>query len=64
MVNKFHLGTEDRTIVTIPPHVFHGVKNVGTDDVLVMNLPTQPYLHDDPDKYRLPWDSELIPFKW
>ena len=64
MVNKFHFGTEDRAMVTIPPHVFHGVKNVGNNDVLVMNLPTQPYLHDDPDKYRLPPDSYLIPYKW
>jgi dTDP-4-dehydrorhamnose 3,5-epimerase len=28
----------------------------------MINLPTCPYDHADPDKYRLPIKNELIPF--
>ena len=30
----------------------------------VVNFPTRPYLHEKPDKYRLPIDTPLIPFKF
>jgi len=31
-------------------------------DAYFVNLPTRPYAHDDPDKYRLPPRNDLIPF--
>jgi hypothetical protein len=35
---------------------------VGTDDAWFVNMPSTPYRHDDPDKYRLPLDTPDIPF--
>jgi dTDP-4-dehydrorhamnose 3,5-epimerase len=29
-----------------------------------MNLPTRPYNHEDPDKYRLPLKNDYIPFSF
>lgn len=47
-----------------PPGVYHGVRNVGKDDAWFVNMPSTPYRHEDPDKYRLPLDSPDIPFRF
>jgi hypothetical protein len=26
-------------------------------------MPSEPYRHDDPDKYRLPLDNDVIPYR-
>ena len=61
LVNVFFLGDHDRALVRIPVGVVHAVKNVGDDEVIFLNLPTRPYTHDDPDKYRFPPDA--IPYR-
>ena len=33
-------------------------------DVIVINCPTMPYDHADPDKYRLPLDTDRIPYRF
>jgi hypothetical protein len=38
--------------------------NLGTCDALVLNLPTQAYNYKDPDHWRLPYDTDKIPYKW
>jgi dTDP-4-dehydrorhamnose 3,5-epimerase len=63
LVNTFFFGTHDRALVRIPPGVFHAVKNVGHTDAVFVNLPSRPYLHEDPDKYRIPSDSEAVPYR-
>jgi hypothetical protein len=30
----------------------------------MLNYPSRAYQHDDPDHYRLPWDSDEIPYRW
>lgn len=56
--------TEDNPrIVSIPTHVWHANINIGSTDVRVINFPTLPYDHDNPDKYRLPLDTPHIPYK-
>lgn len=61
-VNVHYFGDHDRALVRIPAGVVHAVKNVGNDDVVFVNLPTQPYAHEDPDKYRFPLDDS-IPYR-
>jgi dTDP-4-dehydrorhamnose 3,5-epimerase len=43
--------------------VYHVVQNVGVDEAAFVNLPSEPYLHDDPDKYRLPRENDVIPYQ-
>ena len=62
-VNVFYFGSHDRALVFIPPGVYHALQNVGDRDAAFVNLPTEPYQHDDPDKYRLPLDNDVIPYK-
>jgi dTDP-4-dehydrorhamnose 3,5-epimerase len=51
-------------LVIIPHGVFHAVQNVGNSDALFFNLPTRPYNHAAPDKYRLPLDPDQIPYRF
>jgi dTDP-4-dehydrorhamnose 3,5-epimerase len=50
-----------RRLVTIPPGVWHAERNIGRTDVAVVNFPTTPYDHGEPDKYRLPLDTDELP---
>jgi dTDP-4-dehydrorhamnose 3,5-epimerase len=49
--------------VSIPAGVWHAVQNVGHDEAAFINMPSQPYRHDDPDKYRLPLENDVIPYR-
>jgi dTDP-4-dehydrorhamnose 3,5-epimerase len=51
----------NRRLVNIPKLVWHAEHNVGSRDVVVIDLPTEPYDHANPDKYRLPLGTPLIP---
>lgn len=62
-VNVFHLGDHDRALIAIPAGVYHAVQNVGDTEGAFVNLPSRPYQHDDPDKYRLPLDTDVIPYR-
>jgi dTDP-4-dehydrorhamnose 3,5-epimerase len=62
-VNVLHFGEHDRALVSIPPGVYHAVKNVSDREAAFVNMPSKPYRHDDPDKYRLPLDNDVIPYR-
>jgi dTDP-4-dehydrorhamnose 3,5-epimerase len=55
-------GDMDRALLRIPAGVYHALQNVGDRDAVFLNLPTQPYRHEEPDKYRLPLDTPEIPY--
>jgi len=63
-VCKIPMSEMNRRLVNIPTHVWHAELNVGNKDVVVIDLPTQPYNHQKPDKYRLPIDTPLIPYSF
>lgn len=63
MISELFVGAANRMLLRIPAGVFHGVVNVGPETLRFINLPTQPYHHDRPDKLRLPTDSEAIPYR-
>jgi dTDP-4-dehydrorhamnose 3,5-epimerase len=63
-VNVFHCGIHNPILVHVPPLVFHGFKNVGTEEALILNCPTETYQYDQPDEYRVdPYDND-IPHDW
>ncbi len=53
-----------RSIVNVPRNVWHADHNIGTTDAVIVNFPTIPYDHANPDKYRLPIGTPLIPFSF
>lgn len=62
-VNVFHLGEHDPALISIPKGVYHAVQNVSDQEGVFVNLPSTPYRHDDPDKYRLPHENDVIPYR-
>ncbi len=62
LLNLFTFSERNRALLIIPKGVFHAAQNVGDTEAVFINMPTQPYNHADPDKYRLPLKNDLIPF--
>lgn len=61
---RIQLTPYRRCIVNIPRNVWHADHNIGPGDVLVVNFPTMAYDHARPDKYRLPINTDLIPYRF
>ena len=63
-VQEFFIGQRNPTLVKIPPFVMHGFKAVGTEMAMIVNFPTELYDYQNPDEYRVAWDSPEIPYDW
>lgn len=61
-VCKVYLSGDRPRMVNVPKFVWHADHNVGDVDMVAVNFPTTPYDHANPDKYRLPIDTDLIPY--
>lgn len=64
LVNEIFITEINRSLIVIPPYVFHAVQNVGMTDAVFINLPSRPYDHANPDKFRLPLNNDVIPFRF
>jgi len=63
-LNEFFIGEKNPLLISVPPHVYHGFKAVGEETAFFLSVPTHPYNYHEPDEYRLPPDSDLIPYDW
>lgn len=63
-VDEFFPGERNPLLIKIPPGVLHGFKAVGSEPVYLVNLPTRLYNYEEPDEYRLPYDTEDVPYDW
>lgn len=61
LISTLVLSERHRQLVTIPPGVWHAERNIGSVDVMFVNFPTTPYDHANPDKYKLPLDTQELP---
>lgn len=64
MVNEFFIGDHNPLLVQIPPLVYHGFKCVSDHEAIVINTPTEVYVYDEPDEFRVPPHSPEIPYDW
>ena len=64
MLNEIYRSEHERGIMVIPAHVFHAHQNIGAGDALMISMPTRLYDHADPDVYRLPLDTDQIPYRF
>jgi dTDP-4-dehydrorhamnose 3,5-epimerase len=62
LVEVRYFGDHDRALVRIPAGVARAVKNVGDDEVVFVNLPTEPYPQANPGSSRAVADAE-IPYR-
>lgn len=63
-LTEIHIGDARPAFMVIPTGVWHGLQNLGSSDALVLNYPTQAYSYEDPDHWRLPYDTSEIPYSW
>jgi dTDP-4-dehydrorhamnose 3,5-epimerase len=63
--NLFHriIGDKRPALIIVPPGVWHGVKVLGSSTALLLNLVDRAYGYESPDHWRLPPDTEHIPYK-
>lgn len=64
LVNKFILGSYRPLLIIVPPKIWHGVQNLGSDVALIVNAPDHAYHYADPDHWRLPVDTTAIPYQF
>jgi dTDP-4-dehydrorhamnose 3,5-epimerase len=64
LVNEFRLGLVRPTLIVIPPGVWHGVQNISTEPACLINLVDRAYAYEDPDHWRLPFDTSQIPYSF
>jgi dTDP-4-dehydrorhamnose 3,5-epimerase len=64
MVNEIYRFEHQRSLMVIPAHVFHAHQNISISDALLVSMPTRAYNHEDPDVYRLPLDTDRIPYRF
>jgi dTDP-4-dehydrorhamnose 3,5-epimerase len=63
-ITEVMLTEHRRQLLSIPPGVWHANHNVGSTEVVVVNFPTIPYDHANPEKFRLPLDTDQIPYRF
>ena len=63
-LNEIFFGEKNPLLITIPPFIWHGFKAIGQDKIIVLNCPTELYNYDNPDEYRLPYDTPEIDYDW
>jgi len=63
-LEQYYIGVHNPLLVQIPAGVYHGWMCVSPEEALVVNLPTLPYNHKEPDEQRLDPHSSDIPYDW
>ncbi|MGH6893354.1 MAG: hypothetical protein ACREEP_13960 [Dongiaceae bacterium] len=68
VLNEFTVSDRSPALIDIPPNLYHGWKNIGGEEAIVVNMPTSVYEYEEPDAWLLSWDSkaaaELIPYRF
>ena len=61
------MSEKNPALLVVPPNLYHGWKNIGPTEAVIINMPTEMYAHEAPDALDLPWDSEaagrIVPYR-
>jgi len=67
-INEFVVGERNPGLLVVPPDLYHGWKNIGPAEAVIINMPDTPYDYDAPDGRHLAWNSgsalRTIPYVW
>ena len=64
VINEFFMGEHNPILLQIPTWVCHGIKCIGEQEAILLNLPTEPFRYDEPDEYRIAPHDPAIPYDW
>ena len=64
-INEFTLKAPpgESILLKIPVGVVHGFTSI-TEQMRIINIPTELYNYKEPDEFRLEWNSKEVPYKW
>jgi len=63
-VAEFLIGENNPCLVQVPPGIYHGFESATRNQAVVINIPDRVYCEKKPDEFRLPFNTDKIPFKW
>jgi dTDP-4-dehydrorhamnose 3,5-epimerase len=63
-INEFFMGERNPILLVIPPLVLHGMKGTGTEPAFLVNVPTEHYVYESPDEFRVAPHDPSIPYDW
>ena len=63
-LQEIYMGEYRPVLVRIPPGIYHGWRCVSEREGMVINVPDCLYDYDNPDEFRLPPDTDQIPYDW
>ena len=61
---ELFVGDKNPLLLRVPPLVYHGFKGIGTETAYFLSIPTEHYNYFEPDEFRLPPDTDQIPYDW
>lgn len=64
LVQEFFAGVHNPILIRVPPGVYHGIQCIGTEEAMMLNVPSEPHNAEHPDEYRLAPNDPSIPFDW
>lgn len=64
MINEFRLSVYRPALVIIPSKIWHGIQNLSPEPSCALNFVDESYRYEDPDHWRLPWDTAEIPYRF
>jgi dTDP-4-dehydrorhamnose 3,5-epimerase len=62
--NVFYMGEYNPMLLYIPAGVAHGYRVLGNTPAIITYVTTESYQSDQPDEYRIAWNSPEIGFNW
>ncbi len=63
-LNEFFVGEQNPMLLRVPPQVYHGYKTIGVEPAVLLNFPDKVYNREQPDEFRIPYNSQQIPYDW
>jgi|SRR5215218_8632273 len=63
-LNVLHLSVLRPTLLVIPPGVWHGIQNLSDGSSTFVNYFDEQYDYGAPDDWRLPADTDEIPYRF
>jgi dTDP-4-dehydrorhamnose 3,5-epimerase len=63
-LNEFFIGDHNPLLVRVPKEVYHGWKCISQEEAIIINIPTEVYVYEAPDEYRIPPHGGDIPYDW
>ncbi len=63
-INVLYLSRMRPTLITVPPGIWHGLHNIDSAESSFINYFDRPYHYADPDEWRLPLNTDNIPYRF